>query len=128
MALPCPQRDALEFVAERAKMWSADETSKLTPEITFRLTSGKTIHFLGVSYGTEMRRNPNLHIAVFGLEAPAQNHGYTNNLQECRFGGLITGPDDEGQLWAQGLAVVSVHSEVVELRQTKRKAPYRTVS
>jgi hypothetical protein len=127
MALPCPQRDALEAVEPHTTPWPVDQVSRLTSKTTFRLASGETIHLLGVSKGTGMRDDPNLHIAVFSDKPRTRALQHANWLQECQFGGLITGPDDDGQLCAEGLAFEGMHDNVVILRKTGHRCRYRPI-
>lgn len=127
MSLPCPQRDALESVERKSTSWSSTETKKLTEQTTFRLASGETIHFLGVSEGASMRDDPNLHIAVFALTPRTDATQNARRLPECRFGGLITGPDNEGWFWAEGLAFEDAKNGVAILCKTGRRSQYRPV-
>ena len=128
MSLPCPERDALESIEQHTAPWPIKEVKQLTPKKTFRLTTGAEIFFFGVSNGAGMRKNPNLHLAVFGTQAP-ENIPTTNAhlLPQCRSGGLITGPDNEGWHWAEGLEIISVGRNTVRFFLTGQRAMFRPI-
>lgn len=127
MALPSPQRDALELVARRAKLWPADKVAGLTSRTTFKLASGKIVHFLGVSEGASMRSNPNLNIAVFGFSRPTGRPRQKKKLAQCQLGGLITSLRHGGGAFVEGLKFQCTRGKVAILRRVGERLWYRDI-
>lgn len=127
MALPCPERDALESAEQRSTPWRAALVQKITQESRFELITGERVYFHGVSNGTSMRENPNLHIAVFMFVPPTNSPTNLHLLPNCKFGGLITGPDDNKWYWAEGLRITSVRNGNVRLKLVGRRAQFRPI-
>ena len=130
MSLPCPQRDALEEIANQTKPWSSEQISRITPKTHLFVTpGGGVLYLLGISNGAGMRDKPNLHIAVFGLQPP--RGGVPDNAQllpMCQYGALITSPDDDpGVHWAEYLDIQSIRGTVVELQPNGHRAWYRLI-
>lgn len=127
MAILSPQRDALESLARRTELWPENKAARLTKKTTF-MVGRKIIYLLGVCMGAAMRKNPNLHIAVFGTAPPSV--GFDQNgkkIKGCKFGGLITGPDTKGRLWVEGLMLRRLRNGEARLLLTGRRTWYRWV-
>ena len=123
MAIPCPQRDALEALERTTKSWPKG----LGLKSEFQLQDGTTVYLLGVSNGTGARPKPDLHIAVFGLRPPRREPENHDLLARCQFGALLQGPEDGNRFTVEGLNVESSHGRVVVLCTTGQCEVYRSI-
>ena len=126
MALPCPQRDALEALEVHVREWK----TRCTENFEFFLDDGtrQRLNFLGVSNGTEMREKPDLHIAVFGYTPP--DEGKLTNahlLPKCRFGALLVDGRRGNWMLVVGLELKRVEGKKAILRLTRHEQLYRPV-
>lgn len=133
MAIPRPERDALEMLGRKTNKWSEDcGTCR-----AFHLPDGRPLHLFGVSMGNTMmsnsmigtsrRGNPNPHIAVFGYEPPKGKPQDGERLGECEFGALLTGPKDGNLFTVEGLNFESANNGVAVLSRNGHREKYRSI-
>lgn len=131
MAIPRPERDALEALGRKANKWS-EECGKCR---AFRLQDGTPLHLLGVSMGNhilgvsrgERARSMRPHIAVFGYTPPKGEPQDDERLGECEFGALLTGPEDGNLFTVEGLNFETTVNEIAVLSRNGHRDKFRSI-